>query len=168
MEMKPLIAKGRDVISKYKYAFIILLVGLALLMIPEIKENKTEPKTTVQEIPSQMIDTQMLSEILQTVEGAGRVQVMLSLSSGEKTLYKTNAEQSRTGDNASNKTETVIITDSQRNESGLVTQIDAPTYKGAIVVCQGADSPTVRLAVTQAVSRITGLGADNICVLKMK
>jgi hypothetical protein len=39
---------------------------------------------------------------------------------------------------------------------------------GAIVVCQGADSPSVKLAITQAVAKITGLGTDEICVLKMK
>ena len=63
---------------------------------------------------------------------------------------------------------TVIVTDSQRCESGLIRQINPAAYKGAIVVCQGADSSAVRLAITQAVAKITGLGTDNICVLKMK
>ena len=39
---------------------------------------------------------------------------------------------------------------------------------GAIVVCQGGDNATVRLAIIEAVSNVTGLGADKISVLKMK
>ena len=41
-------------------------------------------------------------------------------------------------------------------------------YLGVIVVCEGADSPAVRLAIVEAVSDVTGLGADRISVLKMK
>jgi stage III sporulation protein AG len=44
----------------------------------------------------------------------------------------------------------------------------APQYLGAIVVCQGADRSDVRLAIVEAVSALTGLGADKISVLKMK
>jgi len=36
------------------------------------------------------------------------------------------------------------------------------------VVCQGADDPAVRLAVSQAVSSVTGISTDRISVLKMK
>ena len=62
----------------------------------------------------------------------------------------------------------MIITDSDRKEEGLITQVDPPVYQGAIIVCQGADRGAVRLAIVEAVSRVTGLGADRISVLKMK
>jgi len=92
------------------------------------------------------------------------VQVMLSIASGERTQYITNTDSSE----STTRTETVIITDSERNESGLIEQMNPPIYRGAVVVCQGADSAAVRLAITQAVAKITGLSTDNICVLKMK
>lgn len=38
---------------------------------------------------------------------------------------------------------------------------------GAAVVCQGADSASVRLDITQALERYTGLGADRIAIFKM-
>ena len=38
---------------------------------------------------------------------------------------------------------------------------------GAAVVCQGADSPTVRLDVTQAMRCYTGLSSDRIVIFKM-
>lgn len=167
MDLRSAGSKAKHILSKYKYACIILLIGLSLLLIPEKKSDKTE---VLQEVETEHheIDAKALSEILQSVEGAGRVQVMLSIASGEKTIYQTNQDINTSGDSISEKIETVITADSQRNETGLINQVNPPTYLGAIVVCQGADSPTVKLAVLQAVSKITGLGADNICVLKMK
>ncbi len=38
---------------------------------------------------------------------------------------------------------------------------------GCVVVCRGADSPAVRLAVTSAVAAYTGLGSDKISVYPM-
>ena len=60
-----------------------------------------------------------------------------------------------------------MITDENRTQTGLVQQSIPPTYRGAIVVCQGADSPAVCLAVKEAVSKVTGLDTSQISVLKM-
>ena len=38
---------------------------------------------------------------------------------------------------------------------------------GCVVVCRGADSPAVRLAVTSAVAAYTGLGSDKVQVYAM-
>ena len=61
-----------------------------------------------------------------------------------------------------------MISGSDRGQEGLIKQVNAPTYRGAIVVCQGADDPVVKLSITEAVSRATGLGVDKISVIKMK
>ena len=37
-----------------------------------------------------------------------------------------------------------------------------------IVICDGAERASVRLAITQAVSSLTGLGSNKIAVVKMK
>ena len=50
----------------------------------------------------------------------------------------------------------------------MVRTIVPPVYLGAIIVCQGGDSPAVRLAVVEAVSNVTGIGSDRITVEKMK
>ena len=47
-------------------------------------------------------------------------------------------------------------------------QVNPPTYLGAVIVCQGADSASVRLAIVSAVCSVTGLSTDKITVLKMK
>lgn len=89
---------------------------------------------------------------------------MLTVSQGEKTVYQTDSDVTDQSSNSS----TVIITDESRTEAGLVRQILPEQYQGAIIVCHGADDPSVRLAIVEAVSDVTGLGADRISVLKMK
>ena len=112
--------------------------------------------------------TAELTEILSQIQGVGQVRVMLTVSTGEKIIYQED-QDSVTGENESSiRTETVIITDSGRGQQGLVTQVLPPTYLGAIVVCQGGDLASVKLAIMDAVSKITGLSADKISVLKMK
>lgn len=167
MEIKAYIGKIKPFWGKFKYAIIILFVGIALLLIPEKNEQEIKNVTTARS-EKQNIQLDALTKILQSVDGAGDVQVLLSTAMGEETIYQTNKDASTSADGNTTKIETVVVTDSQRNEAGLITQVNPPVYLGAIVVCQGADSPTVRLALTQAVAKITGLGTDNICVLKMK
>ena len=169
MDIKSLKSKFKTFVGKYKYAVIVLAVGLILLMLPSKSEESNLIENASQEITDTAhIETQALTEILETIYGAGEVRVLLSTASGEKTIYQTDSDTSISGDDTSTKSETVILTDSQRNERGLVSQVIPEKYLGAIVVCQGADNPSVKLAITQAVSKITGLGADAICVLKMK
>ena len=147
-------------IGKYKYLALIILVGVVLMLIPGKKEETTiVPEVSVS--PPSVSIREELEKILSNIQGAGRVQVMLTEKSGEQIVYQTDT----TG---SDREDTVIITGQDRVQSGLVQQILPPTYRGAIVLCQGADSPAVCLAVKEAVSKVTGLDTSEISVLKMK
>lgn len=162
MDLKNLKSKILTVTKRYRYFFLILLLGLAFMLIPDQLNRKKNVETDTTNTPQTVqssVDTQ-LSEILSQIDGAGKVKVMLTLAEGEQTLYQT--------DSNTTQVNTVIITDADRAQEGLVKQINPPIYLGAIVVCEGADSPAIRLAIVEAVSKVTGLGADRISVLKMK
>jgi stage III sporulation protein AG len=83
-------------------------------------------------------------------------------------IYQTNTNTSNHTDSYSEQNDVVTVSDGNRGEAGLVRQVIPPKYMGAVVVCQGADHPAIRLAVVEAVSDLTGLGADRVSVLKMK
>ena len=169
MEIRKLTGKLQELIQKYKYAIVVLVVGIALLLIPDNQSKQENVEMTQPTVTGQASFTEdSLAQILQSVDGAGSVKVLLSVGAGEETVYQTDTQTSSTDTSDDQSVKTVIITDSQRSESGLIRQVNPVVYKGAIVVCQGAESPAVRLAVTQAVSKITGLGTDSICVLKMQ
>lgn len=150
--------------NKYRWPCLILFVGILLLLIPNGSSKKPEQEGIIEKGDNILSVEETLSEILSMVQGAGKVRVMLTVSSGEETLYQNNCS---TTENGNEKQDTVIMTDSERNEKGLVRKIIPPEYLGAIIVCQGADDPTVRLNLIEAVSNVTGLRSDKISILKM-
>lgn len=123
------------------------------------QKNQDPTQAPLQEIQT---DAEKLERLLCTVKGAGKVEVLLSYAAGELTLYQTDTDES------SQRTDTVTVTDANRNQTGLVTQTLPPVYQGAVIVCQGGADPSVRLAIVDAVSKFTGLGANQIAVLEMK
>lgn len=158
----------RELLNKYKYALLILAVGLLLMLLPQqsaTATEETEPTEAAEQIQTM---EQLLQDILQQVDGAGEVAVLLSEQEGEQTIYQTDTQTDTDEGSSSNRAETVIVTNADRDESGLVLRRDPPKYQGAVIVCQGADRADVRLAIVEAVQCATGLGANQICVVKMK
>ncbi len=168
MDIRNLADRSIQFVKKYRYVAIVLLVGLILMALPETekKSESTTPAATQTATKETMEDR--LSSILSQISGAGEVRVLLTEAVGEEVFYQTNDSES-SGENTSDKNiNTVIVTDAQRTQSGLIRQINPPAYRGAIVLCQGADDPKIQLAIVDAVSKITGLGANRISVMKMK
>ncbi len=168
MDMANIRLKISDIIKKYKYAVIILLAGVALMLIPVNKNEKTVTQHTVEQIKEDTDINKALEQILSQIAGAGEVRVLLTVANGEETVYQTDSKHSQSEENSNTQTDTVTVTDSERNEKGLIKQTISPVYRGAVVVCQGADSAQVCLAIVEAVAKVTGLSSDRISVLKMK
>lgn len=153
-----------DCIKKYRYVILIIIIGVVLMLIPSKKQSQSNSVNS--DLTANQISLQdQLAAVLSLVDGAGEVRVILTLSDGAETVYQTDGEHTATDTNKSN---TVTVTDAQRNQSGLIKQVNPPKYLGAIVVSEGGDRPNVRLAIAEAVSKATGLGLDRISVLKMK
>lgn len=167
MDIADLGKKAKLLFKKYKYAVLVLLVGLGLMLIPERSEEPAAEPVEIDRHETASLNDR-LEGILSTIEGAGKVEVLLSVRAGEETVFQTNNNISSNGENQTSQITTVMITTSNKDETGLIRQVNPPIYLGAIVVCQGADSPSVRLSIINAVSDATGLGADQISVLKMK
>lgn len=165
MDMKAFTERIAQWVKKYKYAVLVGLLGVVLLCLPKGSEGtaqNAQNPTTPSETRS---DAQQLELLLSKLAGAGEVKVLLSVAQGERTEYQTNTDSDGSG---SLRQDTVIITDENRSEKPVVSQVLPPVYLGAVILCQGADQPAVKLAVVEVVSKLTGLGADKICVLKMK
>jgi stage III sporulation protein AG len=147
-------------VKKYQYVLWVVLLGIFLMLLPQKQESpgreipaETEAALTLEE---------ELSAMLSKISGVGKAEVLLTELSGSSTIYQTDTTQNQ------GNSDTVIVMDRNREEQGLVKQVLPPVYKGALVVCQGADSASVRLSVVDAVKSVTGLSSDCITVLKMK
>lgn len=160
--------KSLAFLKKYRYALLVLLLGLALMCLPESdRDEASQPVISDTPQPTDTVE-ERLEDILSQIEGAGKVQVLLTRQTGERYIYQTDDDTSINSDSSSSRQDTVIITDSDRAQQGLICRIDPPLYLGAVIVCQGGDRASVRLAIVEAVTNATGLGADKITVLKMK
>lgn len=155
-----------EYVKKYRLVFFVLLIGVLFMLMPEKKQ-------TVQEVPSQTIPEKQdletdLAQILSKIDGAGKTEVLLTESAGEQTYYQVNEDISSSDHGKDQRTDTVLVTNSSREETGLVRRTDPPIYRGAIILCQGAANAQVRLSIVEAVANATGLSTDKITVLKMK
>lgn len=168
MDISRLKEKPLNFLKKYRFAVLILILGIVLMQLPsgtsKVAKTEDDENSTVQNEPV----ASQLESILSMVKGAGKVRVFLSEESGAKTVYQTDTHISSSDSSVNETAETVIITDSDRNERGLVLYEDPPVYRGAVVVCEGADDYGVQLAIINAVASVTGLRSDRITVLKMK
>ena len=154
--------KLKHLAGKYAYVLIVIFAGLILMLLPGKDEADPEPSEAAPNPAVSMQDN--LEAILSKIQGVGRVYVLLTEAQGSRTIYVQDESTSQD----SLKTDAVIITDSSRSQTGLVCQVLPPVYQGAVIVCQGGDDPSVRLAVVEAVCDATGLSADRITVTKMK
>lgn len=168
MEIKPMITRASELFRKYRYVALVLLIGIVLMLLPsnsgEDAVQAEQPAAQSQELTAE----QQLSALLSKIDGAGKVEVLLSVQTGAETIFQTDTDEKVDADSSSRQSDTVTVTDADRSETGLVRQVNPPVYLGAVILCQGADRASVKLAVIDAVSKFTGLGADKISVLKMK
>ena len=168
MDMKSIPFKIKKFTKNYRYVLIILTVGIVLMMLPEVSTLTHKKTVTIQETPLTESAQEKLCSILRKIDGVGEVDVLLTVATEGIVHYQEDTDRKLTNETDDQSHQTVIVTDADRNQTGLVSRQDAPIYRGAVVVCQGGDVPSVRLAVTQAVTSATGLKSDQICVLRMK
>ena len=112
-----------------------------------------------------------LEDILSQMSGAGRVKVMLTAKGSSRSLYAYNEDKSMSrsdGSQTSDIRSSLVCTGGSGSQQPVAVGTDGPEYRGALIVCDGADDPRIRLEMTQAVTSLTGIGADSIVISKMK
>ena len=153
--------------KKYKFVVLILLAGILLMLLPtggNEQGGKTEEGS--RETFSLEETERKMEEVLGKIQGTGKLQVMLTLKSGSRLQLAEDTDSEDGDGERSSRRETVTINRGSGYQDIVVTQQFYPDYQGAVVVCQGADQATVRLAVTEAVAVLTGLSSDKITVVK--
>ena len=167
-QLSQLRGQAAQLIRKYRIPLLVFLLGVALVLIPSWTK-KEEPQQTSAEADFNLSATQkQLETLLSAIDGAGRVRLMLTLSSGERIVYQTDSRTVTTSGSTTQETQTVFRQPGGAEKEPAVQSVVYPQYQGALVICDGAERASVRLAVIQAVSSLTGLGSNNIAVVKMK
>lgn len=159
--------------GRYKYFLLVILVGVLLLT------SGMQPASNTQEQAAEQSDhvfdlqafQQSVADSLSQIDGAGRVTVLLSLETGEESVYAADvSKSSQTTDNNSNESyesTTSILSDGSYGEAPILIKSKYPTFRGAVILCEGADDDAVRLQIVHAVSALCGISSDCISVSKL-
>lgn len=139
-----------DIIKKLKKRnniamLIILIIGAAIIAFSSGSGGKTE----VSEYTANSGEEERLEEILSEIEGAGQVSVMIS--------YESTMEKDIAYDGNNDRAVT-------SGGDVMVKREIYPKVKGVIVISDGADIPSVKQAIKEAVTAVTGAGANRVCV----
>lgn len=159
-------ARILEKLKPYRYPILILAIGVGLMLLPDgHKSNTDQPEAPVIRQESDL--EEKLESLLCQMDGVGQVKVLLTIDTGSTITYQEDLQQFEEGDRKEQEVKTVLVSENG-DDVPIVVKTKYPTYKGAVVVCEGADHPSVKLNIVQAVSSLTGLGSDKITVVKMK
>lgn len=168
--------KLKEVFGNFKgdkrVLFIVLIgiVGILLLTLSEIiPENENEEKLQENNVKTESITEyeqnleKRLEELLISVDGAGKVKVMLTLDCGDESVYAT---ENKSTDNSDEKTYVLIENDGENG--GLLLKVSQPQVRGVAVVCEGADSAKVKQEITGTLTAVLGISTNRVNIAKMK
>lgn len=160
---------------------LILFAGLAGILLIFLSDLAGAPSTAAEKLPgdtgayAEQLESR-LAGLLATVEGAGRVKVMLTLESGAQLQYLQTEKSSKTdtasdsGANASRQSSyenSVVVVDGAAGRQALVETEYVPQINGVAVVCEGGDDIAVVNRITEIVSVVLGIPSNRVCVTKM-
>ncbi len=164
-------------IGKKNIALIILaVVMLFMLVLSEFVGGFQKTKTLNEDgsVNSQKYIQQTEKElemILEKINGAGKVEVMLTLESSYENVfakgYSTKEDKGEKDEKKEFEEEYIIIKNGSSNEECLVVKVYEPAIKGVAVIAQGADDIKVKNAITQTVCALFNISSARVSVEKM-
>ena len=157
-------------ISKFRLPLLIFAAGLLLMLLPTGKRSTQGVQTAAQAAQTQELtpSQEEMEAILSRIDAVRRDHILLTLRTSGASVYQTDTRTVTSGSGTTEECQTVFGQTSGSGKEPVVQTTLAPQYQGALVVCDGADRASVRLAVVQAVTSLTGLGSNQIAVVKMK
>lgn len=169
--------------------FIIILI-ITVIIINNMwskgdnqEENETSSKvlaqtTSVENVKEDNLEKK-LEQILESIEGVGKVKVLIkySESSTVVAMYNETSSESSTSEDdgvggTKNVKETeqkkeIVYSDKDGKSEPITEKVVMPVIEGAIITAQGASNANVKAAIVSAVEAVTGLAVHKIQVFEM-
>lgn len=155
------------------------LVGILLLVVSSVfpqsekKEEKDAATSVAHETYAEDIEKK-LTDIISSIDGAGKTSVMVTLESGTEQVYAKNekikndssADESKLNEDFSDEKEYVLI-ETDGDDGGLIIKLIQPKIRGVAVVCEGGGNDAVRQEITQAVTAVLDISSSRVYIAKM-
>ena len=153
----------KDLVQKENRARLAVLLGAAAMLLLLLSElfTPSEKPAAASTAPAdesayrQQLE-QQLSDLITQVEGAGRTTVMITLESGEETIYALDTLSGQT-----QQQQTHVLLD---DGTALAQTVCAPRVCGVAVVCEGGGDVRVAVRITELVGALLDVPSNRICV----
>lgn len=147
--------------NRAKLAVALGVAAMVLILLSELIPAPSAPAVSTPEtMPTAAQYKQQLEQQLETligqVEGAGKTTVMLTLESGEETIY---ALDTLSGQTQSQQTHVLLDDGTALEETTYL-----PTVCGVAVVCEGGGDVRVAARITELVAALLDVPTNRICV----
>lgn len=157
-------------------AFLVL--GILLLLcsngIWSDKEEKMpiESETAEATNPKQEDVEEKMEQVLSKVEGAGKVQVMLTYSTTKEQILareeKTEKSKGETEESLRMEDTLVLAENGQGSQEPVVLTEQAPKVEGVVIVAEGGDDAVVSSRLNCAAQALLDVPPHKIAILKME
>ena len=175
-------------IENLVFLLIILIVVLVAINFiwndkkENVKTTDNNKKLSIQEETKKDSDSDLkeqLEDILQNINGVGKVKVLITYSQTSQVLPLYNEDTSKKDTEEKDKTggtrivtetdtkKDVIFQETNGNKMPITQSVISPKVEGAIVTAQGANNMAVKTDIIQAVEAVTGLSSHKIQVFTM-
>lgn len=153
--------------SKGRTTLAVLVGGVAMLLIlfSELlpKNSADTASAAAQKVTAQQYQAQLedqLEALIGQLEGAGRATVMVTLTTGEETVY---AVDTQTGELQQQETHVLL-----QDGSALAETTYLPQVCGVAVLCEGGGDVRVAARITELLHSLLALPSNRICVEQRK
>ena len=171
--MKEIIDKLSELIKKPVFLKAAMAAGALMIILILISDLSGDEKKEVTRTDNGIgfasselyadVTEERLRVILTEIEGVGKADVMLTITSTEEYVY---AETIKRG--ASQAENGYVIIDNGSQKEALVKKINNPAISGVVIVCEGGDDPRVCEKIYKAVSTALDIPTSKIYVAEMK
>lgn len=107
-----------------------------------------------------------LEKFLNSIDGAGKVKVYLTVNTDERYIYATENRIS-VSDDRREEEKSYVMTGNGGERKALVETVEIPNISGAVIACDGYDSAVVQERIYKAVSAALNLETGKIYVTKL-
>lgn len=161
-------------IKKVKHIEIYLAIGLAILLaiiyFVSLPKDKSSDVTQNDNLSTNFSSSQeyveylenKLENVLARVDGAGKVDVIITLDKGFEYIYVTEEETRTTSNGTVITTSSIVMVD---GEPVLQEEI-YPTISGIVVVAEGANDVNVKLNMISILQTIIEINSSKINIIK--
>ena len=107
-----------------------------------------------------------LQSVLSSIQGAGEVNVMISLDGSPELIYAKDVDEKVSSNSSGTTTSSTSSSPIIVNSNALILTENLPQVKGVIIVSSGAGNIGVKLDILNAVSTLLDISTDKISVLQ--